>query len=161
MCTHTRLPFLTLAPPPHHPERPAPPRHCAAPPRPHSRPPSHGSRGEPSSPLLHPHRAPSELNFTPRQLPGPPISTRSLLVPRNTAAAVVNTAGRPPTAELPAPPRPDSNQPPLQLTRGPVHLPGRSSPSLPHRSAAARCSRRRPCSGHPRRPQHPPTGRAR
>ncbi|KAG2607594.1 hypothetical protein PVAP13_4NG260611 [Panicum virgatum] len=79
---HANAPPLRL-------ERPAPPR-------PHSRPPSYGSRGGPRSALLHPHRAPNELHFTPKPLPGPPNSTRRLPVPRNTAAAVVNTAGRRP-----------------------------------------------------------------
>ena len=143
MCTHARTPFLTPAP---HPFAQNGQRRRATAPR--RRAPISARRAtalaeSPAQPSSTPHRAPSKLRFTPRQLPGPPISTRSLPVPRNTAAAVVNPAGRPPAAELPAPPRPDSNQPPLQLTRGPVHLPGRSSPSLPHRSTAARCSRRR------------------
>ena len=64
-------------------------------------------------------------------------------MPRNTTAAVVNTAGRPPAAELPAPPCPGPNQPPLQLHHGAVKLPSLPLPLLPHRSAAARCSRRR------------------
>ena len=64
-------------------------------------------------------------------------------MPRSTAAAVVNTAGRPPAAELPAPPRPGPNQPPLQLPHGAVKLPGLPLSLLPHQSAAVRCSRRR------------------
>ena len=67
-------------------------------------------------------------------------------MPRNIAAAVVNPAGRPLTAEPPAPPHLDPNRPPRELPRGPVKLPGRSSPSLPRRSAtAAARHRRRPC----------------
>ena len=102
---HAHAPPLRL-------ERPAPLHHCAAPPRPHSRPPSYGSRGEPSSPLLHPHRAPRVLHFTPRQLLGPPISARSLPVPRNAAAHAIAAAEHPPHRGAPSPPFPDSNRPP-------------------------------------------------